>query len=346
MKPASFLDRLLARDILPDWALRLGIRSFLRAKIRAESKGGVESERKRAAQFVSELLSSPIALKTDLANEQHYEVPAEFFEVVLGRRLKYSCGLWEGPAVTLDQAEEAMLRLTAERALIRDGQSILELGCGWGSLSLYLAEHYPNARICAVSNSATQREHMERQAGEKGFRNLKVMTADMNDFFAPETYDRVVSVEMFEHMRNYKELLRRIAAWLRPDGLLFVHIFSHLRFAYAYREEDPADWIARYFFSGGIMPSDGLLLYFQDDLKVMEHWRVNGLHYHKTCEAWLRNMDRSKSKVMEVFEKTYGAGEAEKMWIYWRIFILACSELFRYRSGNEWLVSHYLFRKK
>jgi len=343
----SFLDSLLARGLVPDSLVRSGIRHLLKAKLREEGRGDVEAKDARFEAFRRGLDVSPIAINTADANEQHYQVPTDFYLNVLGPRLKYSSGYWATATTTFAESEEAMLELTCQRAELKDGQKILELGCGWGSLTLWMAEHYPNSSITAVSNSYTQRLHIEAEAHRRELYNVRIITSDMNAFTPPEpgTYDRAVSVEMFEHMKNYRELMRRIASWLKPDGKLFVHIFTHRDYAYHFEGNDPSDWITRYFFSGGTMPSHNLLLYFQDDLKIERQWKVNGSHYAKTSEAWLRAMDENRKVITPILEKTYGRAEADKWRAYWRTFFMSCAELWRYQGGEEWIVSHYLFCK-
>jgi cyclopropane-fatty-acyl-phospholipid synthase len=343
----SLLDSLLATGLVPDFLIRKGIRHLLAAKLREEGRGSIEERAARFAAFRRDLDASPVAVNTADANEQHYQVPTEFYLHALGPRLKYSSGYWPTSNTTFRESEEAMLALTCERAGLEDGQKILELGCGWGSLTFWMAEHYPDAEITAVSNSYTQRLHLEAEAHRRELYNVRVITADMNSFAPPEpgTYDRVVSVEMFEHMKNYRELMKRIAAWLNPDGKLFVHIFTHREYAYHFEGKDPSDWITRYFFSGGTMPSHDLLLYYQEDLTLERDWKVSGTHYARTSEAWLQTMDANRKIITPILEKTYGRENADKWRAYWRIFFMSCAELWGYRGGEEWLVSHYLFGK-
>lgn len=331
---------------LPDAVVRMGIRRLLAQRLRDLYVPSPSAQAEQWERFLADCSRSRIAEVPDRANEQHYEVPPELFGACLGPRLKYSCCHWGPSATDLAAAEDEALAMTCERAGLADGQQILELGCGWGSLSLWMAERYPAARITAVSNSHRQREFITRRAAERGLGNLQVLTADVNDFAPNERFDRVVSVEMFEHMRNHGELLRRIAGWLRDDGRLFVHLFCHRDRAYLFEEQGPQDWMTKYFFSGGMMPSDTLLARHQRDLQLLRQWRWDGWHYERTCNAWLARLDAARDRVLPLLTAAYGAGQGE-LWLQrWRIFFMSCAELFGYRGGTEWWVSHYLFERR
>ena len=330
---------------VPDSLIRHGIRKLLRQRLEEIHANDIVHMSETQNAFMEHMNGADIALLPELANEQHYEVPQAFYHHVLGPHAKYSCCYWPGDTSSLAEAEQAGLALTCEHAEIENGMKILELGCGWGSLTLWIASQYPDSTITAVSNSLSQGAHIRNRASEMGLGNVEVITADMNDYDAASQYDRVVSVEMFEHMRNYREMFRRIDGWLRPGGKFFMHIFVHRSVPYLFEDNDASDWMSRYFFSGGMMPSDDLPLFFQDHLKVAKRWRWDGTHYQRTSEAWLQNLDDRREQVMPVLEQTYGRDFA-RMWLMrWRMFFLAVAELFGYNGGNEWFVSHYLFNK-
>ncbi|HEY9240167.1 MAG TPA: cyclopropane-fatty-acyl-phospholipid synthase family protein [Burkholderiaceae bacterium] len=326
------------QGLVPDRVIRLGIRRLLKARLTELRSGDAEAVAALTQAFVAELRGAPLALLPEKANEQHYEVPAAFFGAVLGEHRKYSSCFWG--------AEAAALAITCERADLADGQRILELGCGWGSLSLWMAERYPASRITALSNSHSQREHIEAQAAQRGLRNLEVITQDINDFDTAERFDRVVSVEMFEHLRNWPQAFARVAGWLRPEGRFFMHVFAHREAPYPFVERDASDWMSRHFFSGGMMPSDDLALHCQDDLRLACRWRWDGTHYQRTSEAWLRRMDEQRDALMPLFEQTYGRAEAAVWWMRWRLFFMSVAELFGYDGGQQWWVSHYLFDRR
>ena len=331
--------------LVPDSVIRSGIRRLLEKKLVEIVADDVEVAARTTNAFVRMMDESPIALVPERANEQHYEVPAAFYDQVLGHHRKYSCGYWPEGVTTLDESELAALEKTVSRAEIEDGMQILDLGCGWGSVSLFIAERFPNARILSVSNSASQREFIEARAAERGIANVEVVTCDMNDFGTERRFDRVVSVEMFEHMRNYGVLFDRIHDWLLPNGRFFLHIFTHRSTPYEFIDKGPSDWMTRHFFTGGIMPSAHLPLRFARKLAVDAQWTWNGQHYARTCRAWLNRMDSNKGALMPILEETYGNDEASRWFMRWRMFFMACEELFRYRDGSEWFVSHYRFRR-
>ncbi len=331
--------------LVPDSVIRSGIRRLLEAKLAQIKADDNEVAAATLNDFVEMMRQSPIALVPELANEQHYEVPAAFFDLVLGEHRKYSCGYWPEGVTTIDESERAALELTVERAGIEDGMRILDLGCGWGSVSLFIAQQFPQATIVSVSNSRSQKAHIDARARERGLENIEVITCDMNDFDTDARFDRVVSVEMFEHMRNYEELFRRIHGWLVPGGRFFMHIFTHRSTPYEYIDKGPSDWMTRFFFSGGIMPAAALPARFANHLTVEQQWAWNGNHYAKTCRAWLRLIDANKDAVMPILADTYGEDDASRWFMRWRIFFMACEELFRYRGGNEWFVSHYRFKR-
>jgi cyclopropane-fatty-acyl-phospholipid synthase len=336
---------LLEKNLLADFLIRHGIRNLLAQRLKEEDKGDPEAQQLHLMNLINTLKSSSIAVNTQDANEQHYELPTRFFELVLGKNLKYSSGYWKDNTTDFRQSEEDMLALTCERAGLKSGMDILELGCGWGSLTLYMAKAFPESKITGVSNSRTQKIFIEEEAKKRNLKNITIITADMNDFTTTQKFDRVVSVEMFEHMRNYQLLLERVSGFLHEEGKLFVHIFTHKAYTYLFEVKDETDWMSKYFFTGGVMPGDHLLLYFNDHFKCAKHWRVNGMHYAKTSEAWLKNMDTHKAEIFPLFEETYGKDQATKWWVYWRIFFMSCAELWGYNKGNEWFVSHYLFDK-
>ena len=331
--------------LVPDSVIRTGIRRLLDSKRREIRAGDVEFAADTLNEFVHMMNKSPVALLPELANEQHYEVPAAFFGHVMGEHRKYSCCLWDDSTGTLTEAEAAALSKTCERAGIEDGMQVLDLGCGWGSLTLWIAGHYPNTRVTAVSNSSSQREYILARAAARSLDNLEVIVCDMNDFEAPGRYDRVVSIEMFEHMRNHGELFRRISEWLLPEGRFFMHIFCHRSTPYLFVDKGPGDWMSRHFFSGGMMPSADLPLRFPSHLSIERRWHWNGQHYARTCNTWLQQMDSSRTEIMPVLAGCYGEDQAGLWWQRWRMFFMACAELFDYKGGTEWYVGHYLFRK-
>ena len=339
------LIELCERGLVPDALTRYGIRRLCARRLAEEGRDLPALAQARQRRLLRELRAGPIAIETDAANAQHYELPTRFFQLCLGTRLKYSSCYYATGTETLDQAEEAMLALYGERAGLADGQRILELGCGWGSLTLWMAQRYPGASITAVSNSATQREHIEAECRARGLGNVRVLTCDVNALQLPEAaFDRCVSIEMFEHMRNYDALFGNIARWLAPQGRLFVHIFCHRELMYPFRDAGKDDWMARHFFTGGLMPSADTLVQAQAHLPLERRWLLPGTHYQRTANHWLARQDRNRDEVMAVLREAYGA-DAARWHQRWRMFWMACAELFGYRGGEEWLVAHYLFAK-
>lgn len=336
----------LQRNVLPDALLRYGVRQLLEGRLRDITLPNFEAQMQHLLAFVQSLKEMPIAVNTEDANAQHYEVPTEFYQLVLGKRLKYSSAYFPKKDSSLDEAEEAMLALYVERAQLKDGHSVLDVGCGWGSLSIYIAEKFPNSTVTGVSNSETQKAFILEECSKRGLSNVTIITCDMNVFNADSTYDRILSIEMFEHMKNYEKLLKKISSWLKPEGLLFIHIFLHKSIPYHFEDQGEDDWMSRNFFTGGTMPSSNLLLYFQDDVSIVNQWFVNGTHYARTSEGWLLKMDAQLKVIRPIFAKTYGEADATKWVANWRTFFIAVAEMFAYRNGEEWGVGHYLFKKK
>lgn len=330
---------------IPDFLTRWFIRNLTRSRLKEQADLDPAVLQKQKKEFIKKLSTAPLALEADQANAQHYEVPAQFFKRVLGPHLKYSSCYYPTGSETLSDAEEAMLGLSVERAQVQDGQSILELGCGWGSLSLYLARHFPHCHITSVGNSRLQKAYIDAEIEREGFRNLNIRCEDMNHFHTDESFDRILSIEMFEHMRNWPELFRRVHSWLKPQGEFFLHFFSHRKFAYPFEVRDITDWMAEHFFSGGIMPSHDLPQMIDHPFEFLEDWWLDGTHYQKTSEAWLSNMDDHEKEILALFKAHYGADSYRRWHMYWRVFFMACSEVFGFASGQEWGVSHYRFRK-
>jgi len=346
------LDKILAKGWVPDLLIRLAVKFRLSSKLRRQRVEDVEERSNRLKLFIEDLKDQPIAIKTERANQQHYELPSEFFTKILGDNLKYSSGYWEEEnsehdlEESLTKAEADMLELTVVRADLHDGQNILELGAGWGSLTLFMAKRMPQSRITAISNSKSQIKYIKDQAVNQGLKNIEVISADINNYQPePEKYDRVVSVEMFEHMRNYQQLFAKINSSLKPAGKLFIHIFNHHTYPFLYENKSDSDWMTRHFFAGGTMPSQDLFNYFAAGFDLENHWSVSGEHYQKTLEAWLKMMDKRRAEIQEILIDTYGSKNHQKWWNYWRTFFIASAEFFGYAGGNEWFISHYLYKK-
>ena len=338
---------LLERGWMPQWLARQAVKKLCATRLNElrqnEKSVGLEAS---LETFVDAARSGPIAPVPEKANEQHYEVPADFFREILGPALKYSSCYFETESTTLQEAEIESLRQTCTHAQIEDGMEILELGCGWGSLTLHVAQNYPNCRITAVSNSHSQRAFIMRRAKELGVADrLTIVTQDMNELELDREYDRVLSVEMFEHMRNYKKLLANISGWLKPDGKLFVHIFCHRRYAYEFMTEGASNWMGQYFFSGGIMPSADIFDYFNNDLRVCRQWNWSGTHYQKTCAAWREQLNAKFRTILPLLANVYGPANAKRWFQRWNLFLLAGEELFGFENGQQWQVNHYLLEQ-
>ncbi len=336
----GLIDRALGTGLVPDGLVRHAARRAARSRTSRELEGGPEARQERLTELIDRMSTGPIAEQADSANTQHYEVPSEFFRTFLGPRLKYSACYWPAPETTLAEAEEYTLDLCCRRAGIADGLDLLDLGCGWGSMTLWMAERFPGSRILAVSNSATQRASIEADARSRGLGNVEVVTADVNDFEPDRKFDRIVSIEMFEHLRNWKEMLGRISSWLKPDGTFFIHVFTHSRFAYRFTDS----WFADRFFTAGAMPSEELLLFFQEDLEVTDDWSFDGTHYARTLEAWLDRLDERRSGALAALGRGRSERSAREALAAWRVFLMAAAETWSYNDGQDWTVSHYLLR--
>jgi len=343
--PETLIISLVERGLVPDPIIRAGIRQRLRKTLSELPMHDCERAAEHKEAFIRMMDLSPVAAVPERANEQHYEVPADFFAMVLGPRRKYSSCWWPDGVSILAEAEEAALAETARRAGIGGNMAVLELGCGWGSFSLWAAEQFSSSQFTAVSNSSSQRAYIEGEAKRRGIENLTVITADMNAFATEQRFDRVVSLEMFEHMRNWRTLFGRVHDWLKPGGRFFMHVFCHRDHPYPYEDSGPEDWMSHYFFAGGIMPSDDLPLHFQQQLNLVERWRWDGRHYEKTLNAWLARMDAARAEVWPILETTYGKDQVGIWWMRWRLFFMACAELFGLHQGQEWYVGHYLFER-
>ncbi|KAJ8448802.1 hypothetical protein Cgig2_011423 [Carnegiea gigantea] len=336
----------LEKNLLPDAVIRRLTRLLLASRLRSGYKTTSQLQLSGLLHFVHSLREMPIAIQTEKPKSQHYELPTSFFRLVLGKHMKYSCCYFSDEVTNLDAAEKAMLDLYCERAQLKDGHAVLDVGCGWGSLVLYIAQNYSNCRVTGICNSVTQKAFVEERCRDLQLQNVEIKVADISTFEMDGSYDRVFSIEMFEHMKNYRDLLKKISNWMKPDGLLFIHYFCHKAFAYHFEDVNDDDWITRYFFTGGTMPSANLLLYFQDDVSVVNHWLVDGKHYAQTSEEWLKRMDSNLGSIRPIMESTYGKDCATKWTVYWRTFFIAVAELFGYNNGDEWMVAHFLFKKK
>lgn len=331
-----------------DEPLRNGVRANMEAWLqKLECGGDLEKQAFFKKKFITRLRDSPVAIETEKANEQHYEVPTELFLTILGKRLKYSGCQWPEGVDSLEEAEDLSLQSYCDKAGLEDDHSVLDLGCGWGSLSLYICEKYPKCKVTCVSNSNTQRQLIQNRAQTLGYQGrLECITADANVFTTAKRFDRIFSIEMFEHMKNYDILMQRVSSWLKPSGKLFIQVLCHRLHPYAFDTKQGSDteWMAKNFFSGGTMPSVDLFLYFQNGVKIQDFWVINGTNYSKTLEAWLSKLDQNKDKVMNILRQAYG-DDADQQLFNWRLFFIFCSEVFGYKGGNEWIISQHLFKK-
>ena len=340
MSRAVFLAE---RGYAPEALIRTGIRSMCKNRLSDVSSPNESVRKKKLENFIDTMNRSEIALSPDIANQQHYELPYTFFEMILGSHRKYSCGYWDDDICDLDCSEQRALQLTCEHANIRDGDQILELGCGWGSLTLWLARQYPTSHITAISNSTSQRLYITNRATELGLNNVEIITEDINRFVPASRFDRIVSVEMFEHLRNYREMFQRISDWLNDEGQFFMHIFCHRDEPYLFIDRGPSDWMTRHFFYGGMMPSIDLPMNFQDALVLDDEWHWEGTHYEHTANMWLRNLHEKKPEILPILEAVYGDGNANQWFHRWCLFFIACAELFGMKNGTCWGVHHYRF---
>ena len=333
------------KGYVPDPILRKGIQHMCRNRITDIRISDEIVRKKYIKDFIDNMNRAEIAPSPHFANQQLYEVPHNFFELVLGSYKKYSCGYWDDDTHDITQAESQALQLTCQHADIRDGHKILELGCGWGSLTLWLAEKFPSSHVTAISNSSSQRSYILKKINELGLTNVEVLTKDINNFTPTTNFDRIVSVEMFEHLRNYNEIFSRISQWLNKEGKFFMHIFCNELEPYLFVDRGPSDWMTRHFFSAGMMPSADLPLYFQDALTLDKEWHWDGVHYERTANAWLDNLDRNRSDVMPILANIYGTENTNRWFHRWRLFFMACAELFGMEEGGIWGVHHYRFNQ-
>jgi cyclopropane-fatty-acyl-phospholipid synthase len=344
-------ETFLTHGIIPESLIRLFLKLFYEIRFRRVPKD-VNEVQHHLTEFISKLNQEPIAISTDQANEQHYELPTAFFKLILGKYMKYSCGYWNLPLKRecfeeqLTESEERMLKLTCERAKINNGDNILDLGCGWGSLSTFIKDNYEDTRITAVSNSSTQKQYIQSIIRTRDIEDLNVITANIADLELDKDFDVIISVEMFEHMRNYKKLLKKLGGFLKPNGRLFIHIFTDKNYPYFFEMDSKRSWMTKYFFRGGIMPSSNLLLYFQDDFLIEHLWKVSGIHYKYTLNSWLWKMKANRCKIQSILAETYGKKHCRKWWNYWKLFFISLAEVFGSKDGNQRFISHYLFKKR